>query len=98
MITNKMVKTTAAAVFIAVSSVFLTDCTSMVTEEQLATLQDLRRQEATLQDDITKAKNTLTSLKSELSKSQAELKDCNEQTSFVKEKLSQWPDVWPDSK
>lgn len=96
MLSKKVLKATAAAVIFAGSSLFLTDCTSMITEEQLAMLQDLRRQEAQLTENIQTAKSELNKLKSELKSRESELNDCNEKTQFVKDKLSQWPNVWPE--
>ena len=95
MLSNKVVRTTAAAIIFAGCSLFLTDCTSMITEEQLATLQTLRRQEAELTESIQTAKADLNKLKSELKSRESELNDCNDKTQFVKDKLSQWPNVWP---
>lgn len=97
MISTKVLKTTAAAIIFVASSLFLTDCTSMITEEQLAMLQDLRRQEAQLTENIQTAKADLNKLKSELKSRESELNDCNDKTQFVKDKLSQWPNVWPDN-
>lgn len=97
MLTKKVVKVTAAALVFAGSSLFLTNCTSMITEEQLAMLQDLRRQEAQLTENIQTAKSDLNRLKSELKSREAELNDCNSRTQFVKDKLSQWPNVWPEN-
>lgn len=97
MLSKKVVKTTLAVIIFAGSSLFLTDCTSMITEEQLAMLQDLRRQEAQLTENIQTAKSDLNRLKSELKSRESELNDCNQKTQFVKDKLSQWPNVWPDN-
>jgi|SRR6056300_1361678 predicted nuclease with TOPRIM domain len=97
MLSKKVLRATSAAIIFAASSLFLTDCTSMISEEQLAMLQDLRRQEAQLTEEIQTAKADLNKLKSELKSREVELNDCNDKTQFVKDKLSKWPNVWPDN-
>ncbi|MFW6232605.1 MAG: hypothetical protein ACOC4D_01050, partial [Bacteroidota bacterium] len=78
------------------SSTLLTDCTSMITEEQLAELQDLRRQERSLREEIANVNSNISKIEAELRARKSELDDCNEEKKFVQDKLSQWPNVWPD--
>lgn len=94
---NNTKKITIGALFLGFV-LLLTDCTSMITEEQLAELQNLRKRENMLNDEISAARNNLNSLKSELNARMNELNNCNKDKEFVTNKLSQWPNVWPDSK
>lgn len=77
-------------------SLMLTACPSKITEEQLAQLQELRRKERSLIDDIGKRNTELKKLETELNSRKAELKKCEEEKAFVKGKLAEWPNVWPD--
>lgn len=79
-------------------ALFLTACPSKITEEQLAQLQELRKAEASLKQQLSEKKSEKAGLERELSSREAELKKCQEDTDFVKRKLSQWPNVWPDWK
>lgn len=78
------------------SSLSFTSCTSMITEEQLAQLQELRKQEKSLKQDINSAKSEISKIESEIKSRQPELDDCNTKADFIKSKLGQWPNVWPD--
>jgi peptidoglycan hydrolase CwlO-like protein len=75
---------------------FASSCRPMVTPEQLQDLKDLRAKEKSLTEQIQDKKNEVKKIKSEISARQTELKKCNEDSDFVKQKLSQWPNVWPD--
>lgn len=78
------------------SSLFMTNCTPMVTEEQLLQLQDLRKKEKTLTGDISAKQVEIQKLEKELNARKAEVDNCNKDREFVKQKLAQWPNVWPD--
>lgn len=93
---KSLVKRLSTVSAILIATFVLTDCTSMITEEQMAQLEELRRQEATIGDGIAKANKTISKLDGELSSRKAELKDCEEQKAFIEQKLKQWPNVWPD--
>ncbi len=73
-------------------------CTSKISEEQLAQIQDLKRKEAMLKDEIQKKKIDITQLRSEIHKRQSTVDDCQKRLEFVKSKLAQWPNVWPEVK
>lgn len=77
---------------------FLSSCSNKITEEQLMQLRELRKQERALNESISKKKDEKTRLERELNARKAELKDCEDKTQFVKDKLARWPDVWPDWK
>ena len=74
---------------------FLASCSSKITTEQLATLRQLRTQEAQLKQDIEAKKNELNRLKNEVSAHQREVDNCNSRKQFVQSKLAQWPNAWP---
>lgn len=77
---------------------FLSSCSNKITEEQLMQLRELRKQERALNESLSKKKDEKARLERELNARKAELKDCEDKTQFVKNKLAQWPDVWPDWK
>jgi uncharacterized protein (DUF3084 family) len=74
----------------------LTSCSSKITEEQLATLRDLRQQEQTLNQQIRAKEGERDRLQSEVNARRAELDKCNTNKQFVQGKMAQWPNVWPD--
>lgn len=61
-------------------------------------LRELRKQQSSLTESINKKKDEKSRLERELNARKAELKDCQEKTQFVKDKLAKWPDIWPDWK
>jgi len=79
-----------------ISFISLTSCTSMITEEQLAQLQDLRKKERQLTADISVKNSEISKIEPELNARKIELTDCNKDKDFIQQKLSQWPNVWPD--
>jgi chromosome segregation ATPase len=74
----------------------MTSCTSKISEEQMKQLQDLRRQEASLQEQIGRTRSDNTRLESEVRSRRAEVDLCNQEKQFVQSKLAQWPNIWPD--
>ncbi len=74
----------------------LNSCRPMITPEQLQELKDLRAKEKSLTEQINSKKGDINKIKSEISSREAEFKDCSEKSDFVKQKLSMWPNVWPD--
>lgn len=74
----------------------LSSCSFKITEEQLAQLQELRRQERSLQDGIANKKAELGKIKDEINMRKTELKNCQQELDGIKQRLSKWPDVWPD--
>lgn len=88
--------TTLGVGTLLVSIVAMTSCTSMITEEQLAQLQDLRKKERQLNADISTKNSEISKIESELNSRKRELTDCNKDKDFIQQKLSQWPNVWPD--
>jgi len=78
------------------ASLLFSACTCKIKEDQLATIKQLRTEEKQLTVDIESAEKSATKLKGELTSRESETRRCNEQKSFVQEKMSRWPNVWPD--
>ncbi len=98
MLRKSLVSGLIFSIALIASSVMFTGCPSKVTEEQLAKLKQLRQQEVDFKSQIKDKKNEISTLEKELQARKAELDDCNKETEFVKSKLANWPDVWPDWK
>lgn len=82
---------------IAVGAVIImSSCRPMVTPEQLQELKELRAKEKSVTEQIQAKKGEISKVKTEISSREAELKKCNDETDFVKEKLNTWPNSWPD--
>jgi len=79
-------------------ALFFTSCTPKITEEQLKQLKELKAQERQFTDDIQKKKDEKAKLESELNSRKSELKKCNDEVDYIKQKLATWPDIWPDWK
>jgi septal ring factor EnvC (AmiA/AmiB activator) len=71
-------------------------CRPMITPEQLQELKEIRAKEKSLTEQINSQKSDIKKIEGEIKARESELKDCNEKTDFVKQKLSQWPNSWPD--
>lgn len=74
----------------------LSSCTSKITEEQMMQLQELRKQERSLQDAVSNKRSELNRLKDEINMRKSELRNCESDRDLVKQRLSQWPNIWPD--
>ena len=74
----------------------LSSCSSKITEEQLAQLQELRRQERSLQDGIANKQSELSRIREEINARKAALNNCQNELNTVRTRLSQWPNIWPD--
>jgi hypothetical protein len=81
---------------IFIGAMTFTSCVPKVTEEQLAQLQELRKKEKQLNQDIDNKISDNSKLEGEINARQAVLNDCNKDKEFIMQKLSQWPNVWPD--
>lgn len=80
-------------------TIVISSCTSMITEEQLKKLEQLRQQERELKTDIKNKKSDISDLEKDLNDKMSQLQDCQKKTEFVNEKLAKpdcWPDCWPD--
>lgn len=93
---KKMVSVVGITMSLMLSSSLLTDCTSKITEEQLMQLQDLRKRESQLNQEISTKSAEISKVEKELNARKSELDNCQKDREFVKQKLAQWPNVWPD--
>lgn len=93
---TKLVTALGISSVILFSSISFTGCTPKITDEQLARLQELRKQEKQINADISSKQSEISKVEGEIKARQAELNNCNKDLDFVKQKLSQWPNVWPD--
>lgn len=89
-------KVLVLAIFTVFAILSLTDCTPMITEEQKIMLQELRRKERSLGDEISKINSENVRLESEIKNAQSVADDCNKKRKFIEDKLKTWPNVWPD--
>ncbi len=81
---------------IVASSFLLFNCSNKITEEQLQQLDELRKQEKSLRAEISSVQDEKSSLQREIDARKKELEKCQKDTEIVKQRLSEWPDVWPD--
>lgn len=82
--------------FLPIALLSFSGCSNKITEEQLAQLQELRKQERSLQDGIMNKKAELNRINDEINMRKTELKNCQTERDLIKQRLSKWPDVWPD--
>lgn len=94
----KLLKVMFLLVFVAAFGLIVSSCSNKITQEQLMQLRELRKQQSSLTEAINKKRDEKARLERELNARKSELKDCEEKTQFVKDKLAKWPDVWPDWK
>lgn len=80
---------------VVVASV-LAGCSNKITEEQLAMLRELKKREQTLNDDIRKKEQEVSRVQAEVAARKADMKKCDDKKAFVQDKLSRWPNIWPD--
>lgn len=78
------------------AGLFLGGCSNKITEEQLAQLKELRKQDKSLTEMLNKKKDEKKKLQNEINARTTELNDCAKKRDYIKSKLSQWPNVWPD--
>ena len=83
---------------VVAGTMFFAACAPKITDEQLSQLKELRTQEKNLTEQISKSKVDKSKLEAELNARKSELKRCDDEVSFIKAKLANWPDIWPDWK
>ncbi len=74
----------------------LASCSNKITEEQLAMIKELRKREQSLNEDIRKKEQEVNRVQSEVNARKADMNKCNDKKAFVQDKLSRWPNIWPD--
>ncbi len=84
--------------FAVAFGLIFSSCSNKITEEQLLQLRELRKQERSLTEMLSKKRDDKAKLERELNSRKAELKECEDKNNLVKERLAKWPDVWPDWK
>jgi outer membrane murein-binding lipoprotein Lpp len=77
-------------VLAAASMTVLTSCSSKITDEQLATLKDLRQQEQTLNQQIRQKEGERDRLQGEVNARRAELDSLIQQINFSTQSFSVW--------
>lgn len=92
---RRLVTTLVLVLSILGSSFIFTNCTPMVTEEQLARLDGLRRDMRRKEDSISLMKKENGDLQSEINALQKKVDNCNDIRNFIQNKMQQWPNVWP---
>lgn len=80
---------------LAVTTV-LSSCSCKIKDEQLSMIQRLRTEERQLTADTESAERNRTRISGELNTRQGEVRQCNERKAFVQDKMSRWPNIWPD--
>lgn len=85
-------------IFVLAAALIMSSCASKITDDQLAQLKELRTQERSLNESISKNRDEKSRLEAELKAKKSQFKDCDDKLQFVKSKLATWPDVWPDWK
>lgn len=81
---------------IATSVVVLSSCTCKINEEQLAKIAELRKQEKSLTAEIATENSNRAKINNELQSINSQAKDCDKRLQIVKQRLQEWPNVWPD--
>lgn len=74
----------------------LSSCSCKIKDEQQNLINRLRTDERQLVIDTETADRNKTRISGELNTRQGEVRQCNERKAFVQDKLSRWPNIWPD--
>jgi serine protease inhibitor ecotin len=78
------------------ASIIFSSCTCKITEEQLAKLAEMRQTEKSVSSEIAAQQSAKAKVDNELQVRTSEANDCNGRREIVKQRLSAWPNVWPD--
>ncbi|MDR0926736.1 MAG: hypothetical protein LBO69_03085 [Ignavibacteria bacterium] len=93
---KKAVSLASMGLLVVASSIIMSSCTCHINDEQLAKIAELRRQEKSLNSEILSAQSAKAKVEAELKARTQEANDCNSRLEIVKQRLSVWPNVWPD--
>lgn len=74
----------------------LSSCSCKIKDEQQSMINKLRTEERQLTADTETAERNRTRISGELNTRQGEVRQCNERKAFVQDKMSRWPNIWPD--
>ena len=78
------------------TALIFSSCTPKITEEQMLKLKELYNKEKSLNESISKAQMDKKKVEGELNSRKSELKKCQDDKAFIQDKLSKWPNSWPD--
>ena len=98
MLKSRIISTFGLGSILIAGALFVGGCSNKITEEQLAKIQSLRTKQGELTESLSKSKDEKSKLEQELRERKSELTKCQDELNFVKQKLSMWPDIWPDWK
>jgi len=84
------------SIIIVGAGLVLSSCTCKIKEDQLSKLAELRRQERSLTSEISDVQNAKAKVDRELQTRKSEYNDCDGKRTIVKQRLSVWPNIWPD--
>jgi len=93
---KNIVSSASVGVTIVIGSVLLASCSCKITDEQLAKISGLRQEERAINSEITTAQSERAKTEKELQARRTEADDCNKKRETVKQRLNQWPNIWPD--
>jgi outer membrane murein-binding lipoprotein Lpp len=85
---NRIVMSLAAALLFS-GSLLVTGCSSSPSEEQLAQLQSLKDEVASLQKEVDAKERDKASLTQSVAEKEAQLKKCNDDQQVVRKRLGQ---------
>jgi len=94
--TKMMFRRAATAVGALAACVALSSCAKKITDEQLNQLHSLKHEIASLESANQQNDAEKSRLNDELQTETTQLNKCNDDKKFVMDKLSRWPDCWPD--
>ncbi|MCX7880132.1 MAG: hypothetical protein N2517_05680 [Ignavibacteria bacterium] len=86
------------SVFFISLGLLLFSCTPKITQEQLMQLRELRKQERSLNEMLSKKRDEKSRLERELNSRKNELRDCESKSQIVRDRIARWPNIWPDWK
>ena len=84
------------SIIVVCAGFILSGCKCKIKDDQLTKLAELRRQERSLNSEISDLQNTKAKVDRELQTRTSEYNDCNGKRDIVKQRLSVWPNIWPD--
>lgn len=70
---------------------------SKITDEQLAQIRELRKQQSSINDKMRTMQGDIARLEAELADRQKTVDKCKEEKSAVEQRLARWPNIWPDA-
>ena len=85
-----------SGIAVVVAGFILSSCTCKIKDDQLAKLAELRRQEKSLNSEIADLQTAKARVDRELQTRTTEYNDCDGRRDIVKQRLSAWPNIWPD--